>query len=180
MSGMSADSEVSDHNHGMRQSVGSVAMNSSSIESRLRELGIELPPPPQAVGAYVTVMRTGNLVVTSGQLPWVGDRLLFTGKLGSELTVEQGYQAARQSAINAIAQIKSVVPNLDRVKQIIRLEGYVHCGLGFRQHPQVLNGASELLLAVFGDRGMHTRTAVGIHEMPLDSPVQLIVWAEVE
>lgn len=155
-------------------------MNDSSVESRLSELGIELPPPPKAVGAYVTVIRTGNLVVTSGQLPWVGDRLLFTGKLGGELTVEQGFQAARQSAINAIAQIKSVVGNLDRVKQIVRLEGYVHCGPGFRQHPQVLNGASELLLAVFGDRGKHTRTAVGIHEMPLDSPVQLIVWAEVE
>lgn len=155
-------------------------MSSSSVESRLSELGIELPPPPKAVGAYVTVIRTGNLVVTSGQLPWVGDRLLFTGKLGSELTVEQGYAAARQSAINAIAQIKSVLGNLDRVKQIVRLEGYVHCGPGFRQHPQVLNGASELLLAVFGDRGKHTRTAVGVHEMPLDSPVQLIVWAEVE
>jgi len=155
-------------------------MNQSSIAARLRELGIELPPPPKAVGAYVPVVRTGNLVVTSGQLPWVGDRLLFTGKLGSELSVEQGYAAARQSAINAIAQIKSVVENLDRVMQIVRLEGYVHCGPGFRQHPQVLNGASELLLAVFGDRGKHTRTAVGIHEMPLDSPVQLIVWAEVE
>jgi enamine deaminase RidA (YjgF/YER057c/UK114 family) len=150
------------------------------VESRLRELGIELPLPPKAVGAYVTVIRTGNIVVTSGQLPWAGDRLLFTGKLGSQLTVEQGYQAARQSAINAIAQIKAIVPDLDRVRQIIRLEGYVHCGPGFRQHPQVLNGASELLLAVFGDRGKHTRTAVGIHEMPLDSPVQLIVWAEVE
>jgi enamine deaminase RidA (YjgF/YER057c/UK114 family) len=155
-------------------------MMNSSVESRLREMGIELPPPPKAVGAYVPVIRTGKLVVTSGQLPWVGDRLLFTGKLGSELTIEQGFQAARQSAINAVAQIRSVVENLDQVTQIIRLEGYVHCGPGFRQHPQVLNGASELLLALFGARGKHTRTAVGIHEMPLDSPVQLIVWAEVE
>lgn len=155
-------------------------MNSTSTEARLSELGIELPAPPKAVGAYVPVIRTGNLVVTSGQLPWVGDRLLYTGKLGSELSVEQGYAAARQGAINAIAQIKSVVGDLDRVKQIVRLEGYVHCGPGFRQHPQVLNGASELLLAVFGERGKHTRTAVGIHEMPLDSPVQLIVWAEVD
>ncbi len=151
----------------------------STVETRLRELGIELPPAPKAVGAYVTVIRTGNLVVTSGQLPWVGDKLLFTGKLGSELTVEQGFAAARQSAINAIAQIKSVVGDLDTVRQIVRLEGFVHCGPGFRQHPQVLNGASELLNAVFGERGRHTRTAVGVHEMPLDSPVQLIVWAEV-
>jgi enamine deaminase RidA (YjgF/YER057c/UK114 family) len=151
-----------------------------TAENHLKELGITLPPPPKAVGAYVTVIRTGNLVVTSGQLPWAGDRLLYTGKLGSELTVEQGYEAAKQSALNALAQIRSVVGDLNRVKQIVRLEGYVHCGPGFRQHPQVLNGASELLLAVFGERGKHTRTAVGIHEMPLDSPVQLIVWAEVE
>jgi enamine deaminase RidA (YjgF/YER057c/UK114 family) len=155
-------------------------MNESVVETRLRELGFELPPAPKAVGAYVTVIRTGHLVVTSGQLPWVGDKLLFTGKLGSELTVEQGYAAARQAGLNAIAQLKLALGDLDRVRQIVRLEGFVHCGTGFRQHPQVLNGASELLNAVFGDRGRHTRTAVGVHEMPLDSPVQLIVWADVE
>ena len=155
-------------------------MSDTSVESRLRDLGIELPPAPKAVGAYVTVIRTGNLVVTSGQLPWKGDKLLFTGKLGSELTIEQGYAAARQAGLCAIAQLKLALGNLDRVRQIVRLEGFVHCGPGFRQHPQVLNGASELLNAVFGERGRHTRTAVGIHEMPLDSPVQLIVWAEVE
>jgi enamine deaminase RidA (YjgF/YER057c/UK114 family) len=155
-------------------------MKEASVENQLRQLGITLPPPPKAVGAYVTVIRTGNLVITSGQLPWQGDRLAYTGKLGTDLTVEQGYEAARLAGLNAIAQIKSVVGDLDKVRQIVRLEGYVHCGPGFRQHPQVLNGASELLNAVFGAKGCHTRTAVGIHEMPLDSPVQLIVWAEVE
>jgi enamine deaminase RidA (YjgF/YER057c/UK114 family) len=152
----------------------------SSVESQLQKLGLTLPPAPAAVGAYVTVIRTGNLVVTSGQLPWQGGRLAFTGKLGVELTVEQGYQAARLAGLNAIAQLKAAVGDLDKVRQIVRLEGFVHCGPGFRDHPQVLNGASELLNAVFGDRGRHTRTAVGVHEMPLDSPVQLIVWAEVE
>jgi enamine deaminase RidA (YjgF/YER057c/UK114 family) len=155
-------------------------MSATSIEARLRELGIELPEPPKAVGAYVTVIRTGNLVITSGQLPWRGSRLLYSGKLGTDLTVEQGYEAARQSGLNAIAQLKSAVGDLDRIRRIVRLEGYVHCGPGFREHPQVLNGASELLNAVFGERGKHTRTAVGIHEMPLDSPVQIIVWAEAE
>ncbi len=155
-------------------------MSASGAEQRLKELGLELPPPPKAVGAYVTVARFGNVVVTSGQLPWKGDRLLYTGRLGDPLTVEQGYEAARQSGLNALAQIKSAVGDLDRVRQVIRLEGYVHCGPGFRKHPQVLDGASELLNAVFGEKGRHTRTAVGIHEMPLDSPVQLIVWAEVE
>lgn len=152
----------------------------SKIQARLKELGIELPPPPKPVGAYVTVIRSGNLVVTSGQLPWKDGKLACTGKLGVHLTTEQGYAAARIAGINALAQIHSVLGDLDKVRQVIRLEGYVHCGPGFRDHPQVLNGCSELLVSVFGDKGKHTRTAVGIHEMPLDSPVQLIVWAEVE
>jgi enamine deaminase RidA (YjgF/YER057c/UK114 family) len=152
----------------------------SKIKARLRELGIELPPPPKPVGAYVTVIRSGNLVITSGQLPWQDGKLAYTGKLGTHLTTEQGYAAARIAGINALAQIHSVLGDLDKVRQIVRLEGYVHCGPDFRDHPQVLNGCSELLVSVFGERGKHTRTAVGIHEMPLDSPVQLIVWAEVE
>jgi enamine deaminase RidA (YjgF/YER057c/UK114 family) len=155
-------------------------MSESTIENRLRELGIDLPPAPKPVGAYVGVQRAGNLVVTSGQLPWRGDQLVHTGKLGAGLSVEQGYEAARVCAINALAQLKLAVGDLDRVRQIVRLEGYVHCGPGFRQHPQVLNGASDLINAVFGERGRHTRVALGIHEMPLDAPVQLVVWAEVE
>jgi enamine deaminase RidA (YjgF/YER057c/UK114 family) len=155
-------------------------MSEATIENRLRELGIDLPPAPKPVGAYVAVHRTGNLVVTSGQLPWRGDKLVHSGKLGAGLTVEQGYEAARVCAVNALAQLKAAVGSLDRVRQIVRLEGYVHCGPGFRQHPQVLNGASDLLNAVFGEKGRHTRVALGIHEMPLDAPVQLVVWAEVE
>jgi enamine deaminase RidA (YjgF/YER057c/UK114 family) len=150
----------------------------SKAESQLAKLGLVLPSPPPAVGAYVTVVRTGDLVVTSGQLPWQGDRLLYTGKLGDPLTVEQGYEAAKVCALNALAQLKTALGSLDKVRQIVRLEGYVHCGPGFRQHPQVLNGASDLINAVFGERGRHTRTALGIHEMPLDAPVQLVVWAE--
>jgi enamine deaminase RidA (YjgF/YER057c/UK114 family) len=155
-------------------------MSEHTTDNRLRELGVELPPAPKAVGAYVPVLRTGNLVVTSGQLPWRGDQLLHAGKLGAGVTVEQGYEAARVCAVNALAQLKAAVGDLDKIRQIVRLEGYVHCGPGFRQHPQVLNGASDLINAVFGDRGRHTRVALGIHEMPLDAPVQLVVWAEVE
>ena len=155
-------------------------MAKSQAEAQLQKAGLELPAPPRAYGAYVTVVRTGNLVITSGQLPWQGERLAYTGKLGSDLTVAQGYEAAKISALNALAQLKSILGDLDKVRRILRLEGYVHCSAGFREHPQVLNGASELLNAVFGEKGKHTRTAVGIHEMPLDSPVQIIVWAEVE
>ena len=151
-----------------------------SIESRLKELGIKLPSPPAAVAAYVPWVLTGNLVITSGQLPWEDDKLAFVGKLGAELNDEQGYQAARISAINALAQLKAAVGDLDRIVRIVRLEGYVHCAPGFRGHPQVLNGASDLFNEVFGERGRHTRTALGTNEMPLGSPVQLSVYAEVE
>jgi enamine deaminase RidA (YjgF/YER057c/UK114 family) len=155
-------------------------MSGVSVQSRLRKLGIELPPAPKPVGAYVAVLRTGNLVVTSGQLPWKGDRLLCTGKLGTELSVEMGYQAARQCAINALAQLQSALGDLDTVRRIVRVEGYVHSGPGFREHPKVLDGASDLFNQVFDEKGRHTRTALGINEMPLDAPVQLVVWAEVE
>jgi len=152
----------------------------ATVSQRLAELGIVLPAAPAAVGAYVPVLRFGNVVVTSGQLPWQGNQLAYTGQLGKTLTVEQGYAAARLCAINALAQIQAAVGNLDAVKQILRLEGYVHCAPDFRQQPQVLNGASELLNQIFGDKGRHTRTALGIHAMPLDAAVQLVVWAEVE
>jgi enamine deaminase RidA (YjgF/YER057c/UK114 family) len=155
-------------------------MSESSAEARLRELGITLPPAPPPVGAYVPVVRTGNLVVTSGQLPWEGDRLAYTGKLGGDLTLAHANEAARICALNALAQLRAALGSLDKVRQIVRLEGYVHCAPGFRQHPQVLNGASDLINSIFGERGRHTRTALGIHDMPLDAPVQLVLWAEVE
>jgi enamine deaminase RidA (YjgF/YER057c/UK114 family)/catechol 2,3-dioxygenase-like lactoylglutathione lyase family enzyme len=149
------------------------------VESRLTELGIALPAPPAAVAAYSPWLRTGNLVVTSGQLPWRGGKLAYTGKLGDQLDESQGYEAARLCAINAIAQLKAAVGDLERIVRIVRLEGNVHSARGFRGHPQVLNGASDLFNEVFGERGRHTRTALGISEMPLDAPVQLSVWAEV-
>jgi len=149
-------------------------------EERLAELGIVLPPPPPAVAAYVPWVRTGNLVVTSGQLPWRDGVMAYEGKLGAELSVEDGYQAARLAAINAIAQLRDAVGELSRVVQLVRLEGNVHCAAGFQGHPQVLNGASELLNAVFGEKGRHTRTALGINEMPLNAAVLLCLFAEVE
>ncbi len=147
-------------------------------EERLAELGITLPEPPAAVAAYVPWVRTGNLVMTSGQLPWRDGRMAYAGKLGADLSDEEGYQAARLAAINAIAQLKAAAGELSRIGRIVRVEGYVHCGPGYRGHPQVLNGASDLLNAVFGDRGRHTRLALGIHEMPLNAAIQLSVWAE--
>jgi enamine deaminase RidA (YjgF/YER057c/UK114 family) len=150
-------------------------------EVRLAELGLELPPPPPAaVPAYVPWVRSGNLVVTSGQLPWRDGVIAYAGKLGAELSVEDGYEASRLAALNAIAQLKQAVGELSRVRQLVRLEGNVHCATGFQGHPQVLNGASELLNEVFGERGRHTRTALGTNEMPLDAAVLLVLWAEVD
>ena len=148
--------------------------------TRLSELGITLPAAPGAVAAYEPWVRVGNLLITSGQLPWQDGQLAYAGKLGAELDEEQGYQAARLCAINAMAQLQAAVGDLDRIKQIVRLEGNVHSAPGFRGHPQVLNGASELFNAVFAERGRHTRTALGINEMPLDAAVQLSVFAEVD
>jgi enamine deaminase RidA (YjgF/YER057c/UK114 family) len=149
-------------------------------EERLAELGIDLPEAPPAVGAYVPWARTGNLVVTSFQLPWRDGRLAYTGKLGADLAAEDGYQAARLCALNGIAQLKSATGELSRIRQIVRVEGHVGCDPAFTDIPQVLNGASELVNEVFGDRGRHTRTALGHVVMPLDAAVMIGFWAEVE
>lgn len=149
------------------------------IEEKLKELGVVLPPPPAPVAAYLPWMRAGNLVFTSGQLPWQNGVIAFPGRLGAELTIEQGYQAARLCAINVLAQLKHAVRDLENIRQIIRVEGYVHCAPGFRGHPNVLNGASDLFNEALGTRGHHARLAVGISDMPLNAAVQLTVTAEV-
>ena len=151
----------------------------STIEEKLKELGLPLPTAPPPVGAYVPVLRTGNLVITSGQLPFLGKQVAFEGRLGAELHEEDGRNAARICCVNALAQIKACVGSLEKIKRIVRVEGYVHSAPGFRGQPQVLNGASELLVAVLGDAGRHTRIALGIAEMPLNAAVQLCLWAEV-
>ena len=148
-------------------------------EEKLTEIGIVLPEPPAAVAAYQPWVRVGGLVFTSGQLPFRDGEIAFVGKLGAEVSVEAGYQAARLCALNAVAQLKAATGNLAKIQQIVRLEGYVHCAPGFRAHPQVLNGASDLVAEVFGEKGRHTRLALGINEMPLDAVVQLSLIAEV-
>jgi enamine deaminase RidA (YjgF/YER057c/UK114 family) len=151
----------------------------STIEAKLEQLGLQLPAAPAAVGAYIPVIRTGSLVITSGQLPFVGKELAFVGKLGAELHEQDGWNAARLCVVNALAQIKACVGSLDKVVRIVRVEGYVHSAHGFQNQPKVLNGASELLVELFGDAGKHTRIALGVAEMPLNAAVQLCLWAEV-
>jgi len=152
-----------------------------NVTDTLRHLGITVPPAPAAVAAYEPWIRTGTLVFTSGQLPWRDGVMAFSGRLGAELTVEQGYQAARQCALNALAQLQAAAGgDLNRVRRLVRVEGYVHCAAGFRGPPQVLNGASDLFNAVFGPSGAHARLAIGVADMPLDAAVQITVTAEVD
>lgn len=146
----------------------------------LARLGLELPDAQPGFGHYEPWVRTGNLVMTSGQVPWVRGEMVYPGRLGAEVSDAQGYEAARLATLNGIAQLQAATGDLERVCQVVRVEGNVHCAPGWRGHPQVLDGASELLLAVFGERGRHTRTALGIADMPLDACVMLMFWAEVE
>ncbi|MEI6340836.1 MAG: RidA family protein [Verrucomicrobiota bacterium] len=150
-----------------------------TVEERLAQAGLVLPSPPPAVAAYEPWTRAGEWVFTSGQLPWRDGVIAYAGRLGAELDVEQGYQAARLCALNALAQVKAAAGSLDRVVQLVRVEGYIHCAPGFRGHPQVLNGASDLFNAVLGDAGRHARLAVGIADMPLGAAVQVMVTARV-
>jgi len=149
-------------------------------EEKLADLEITLPEAPAAVANYVPWIQTGNLLMTSGQLPWVNGEIQYAGKCGADLSVEEGYEAARLCAINAIAQLKAAIGDLSKISKIVRLEGNVHSATGFQGQPQVLNGASDLIFTVFGERGRHTRTALGINEMPLNAAVQVSLFAEVE
>lgn len=151
----------------------------SQIEERLKQLGHELPPAPEAVGFYVPVLRFGSLVVTSGQLPFIGKDIPFKGKVGADVHESEAMNAARTCALNALAQIKKSIGSLERIRQIVRVEGYVLSAPGFTNQPHIINGASELLAESFGEAGRHTRIALGVSEMPLNATVQLAIWAEV-
>jgi enamine deaminase RidA (YjgF/YER057c/UK114 family) len=157
----------------------SEALDSSSPEERLRALGIELPPAPPAVGDYAPTVVTGNLLMTSGQLPWIAGDLKFKGKIGAELSIEQGYQAFRLSALNAVSQIRKALGSLDRVRRIVRLEGTLGCAPGFTEQPAVLDGASHIVNEIFGQLGLHTRMVYSDNEMPLDCATLVVLFAEV-
>jgi enamine deaminase RidA (YjgF/YER057c/UK114 family) len=148
-------------------------------EQRLAALGLELPPVAGAVANYVPWAITGTLLMTSGQLPWIAGDLKYKGKIGRDLSPEQGYEACKLSTLNAIAQLKDALGSLDKVQRIIRLEGTLNIATGFNGHPKVLNGASDLINAVFAERGRHTRMIYANHEMPLDCASLIVLFAEV-
>ena len=144
------------------------------IDAKLAELGITLPTPAAPVANYVPFVRTGDLVVISGQLPMQDGKLAVTGKLGEGVTLEQGVAAARLAAINLLAQLKVACGgDLDRVQQVVRLGGFIAAPPSFTQHAPVMNGASDLAVAVFGDAGRHARTTIGVPSLPMDAAVEV-------
>ena len=145
----------------------------SSVASRLSELGLQLPPVPAPVAAYVPAVRLGPLVFTSGQLPMISGELQYRGSLGAELSTEEGYQAARIAALNALAAAAAQVGGIEHIERILKVTGYVRSAAGFQGQAQVMNGASDLLASVFSEAGTHARSAVGVAELPLGSAVEV-------
>ena len=145
-----------------------------SIEKRLEELGLELPPAPKAVGVYKPSIIVGNLCMTSGHVPLNSDGTMTTGCVGSELNQQQGYDAAKQTGLTILATLKKDLGSLDRVKRVVKIFGMVWCTADFTQHPAVINGCSELYRDVFGDDiGVGARSAVGMNSLPLGVTVEI-------
>ncbi|MBI4337335.1 MAG: RidA family protein [Chloroflexi bacterium] len=148
-------------------------------EQKLKEMGLTLPPAPKPAATYVTAVRSGNMLYTSGHVALRADGTRIEGKLGKDLTVEQGYEAAKATGLNLLATLKSVLGDLDRIKQVVRVVGMVNAAPDFTSHPQVVNGCSDLFGQVLGERGKHVRTAVGVGSLPFNVAVEIDVVVEV-
>lgn len=154
-----------------------------NAEKRLQDLGLVLPAPPAAVGAYVAAVKTGHLLVVSGQLPFGADGAIserHKGKLGRDVFNEAGQEAARLCALNILAQARAALGSLNNVRACVKIGGFVNSSSGFTAIPAVINGASDLMVAVFGDAGRHARFAVGAAELPLDAAVEIEAMFEVK
>jgi len=149
------------------------------VEIKLEKMGIVLPEISKPVAAYIPAKQTGNLVFTAGQLPMVQGELISKGLLGQDVEIEEANKAARICTLNALAAIKGVIGELDRIQQIVRVVGYVASAPTFTQQPAVVNGASELLLEIFGERGKHARSAVGMAVLPLNASVEIELTVEI-
>jgi len=145
----------------------------SAVEDKLHKLGYTLPEPPTPIGVYVTALEVDEMVYTSGASCFEGGKLKYQGKVGAELTLEQGYDAARITMLNLLAVLKQQIGDLDKIEQVVKLTGYVASAPGFNQQPAVMNGASELLGEILGDRGKHARSAIGVNELPMNCPVEI-------
>lgn len=150
------------------------------IEDRLAELGLQLPAAPKPVAAYIPTVRSGSLVFVSGQLPFQDGKLMATGRVDGEVSLEQAQACARQCVLNGLAALTGEIGSLDAVRRVVRVGCWVACGPGFTDQPKVANGASELLQEIFGEKGRHARAAVGSVALPLGAPVEIEFLFEVE
>ncbi len=149
-------------------------------ETKLKEIGLELPPAVEPMANYVPAVRTGNLVFLSGQGPRRKDGTMITGKVGAELTLDEGYEAARRVALGLLGSLKAEIGDLDKVRRVVKLLGMVNCTPDFTDQPKVINGASDLLVEVFSDKGKHARSAVGMNSLPMNISVEIEMIVEVE
>ena len=145
----------------------------TTIESRLKDLGLVLPDAPAPVANYVPTIQVGGLLFISGQVSRKGDGQMIKGKLGAGLEIAQGREAAKVCALNVLAQAKAALGSLERIDRVVKLTGFVNAAPSFTDHPQVVNGASDLLVEVLGERGRHTRSAVGMSSLPIDAAVEV-------
>jgi enamine deaminase RidA (YjgF/YER057c/UK114 family) len=150
------------------------------VEQKLKELGLELPAVPAPLAQYVPAMKAGELLFVSGQVPLTEGRFLHTGKVGAEVTLEQARDCARLCALNCLAAAGTVIGDLDRIRQVVHVRGFVNCLPDFDRQPEVINGASELLVQVFGEAGRHARAAVGTSSLPRNAPVEIEMVLRVE
>ena len=152
----------------------------SIYENKLNEIGLELPACPKPVAAYVPAVEVDGLVFISGQTPIVDDRIIYKGKVGKDITIKEGYEAAKICALRLLSQLKFVIGDLDRVERIVKVNGYVNSSGNFGEQPFVINGASELFLEVFGEKGQHARAALGVATLPGDAAVEVEMVVKVK
>ena len=152
----------------------------NDVNKKLKELGIELPETQKPIANYVKAVRTGNLVFLAGHGPTNPDGTYITGKVGKDLTIEQGYAAARSTGLNLLASLKAEIGDLNKVKRIVKVLGMVNCTAEFTDQPKVINGFSDLMVSIFGERGKHARSAVGMYALPMNTSVEIEMIVEVE
>jgi len=148
------------------------------IDEKLRSLGITLPSPPKPAGSYIPVVTSGNLAFVSGQIPLQDGKVIYTGKVPTEQTIEDAKSAAKICAINILAQLKANLGSLDKISKIVRVSGFVNSTGEFTEQPKIINAASDLFFEIFGDKGKHSRIAVGVSSLPLNSTVEIDMIAE--
>lgn len=150
------------------------------FEEKIKEMGLEVPVAPKPLAAYIPAIKENDMVYTAGQLPMSNGQLICKGKLGKEVSEEEGIKAAQQCALNCLSAIKSVTGTLEEIEQIIKVTVFVNSSAGFTAQPKIANGASEFFVKIFGDKGKHVRSAVGVCELPLDAPVEVEVIAKIK